>query len=163
MLLFGPVYVVFIHSFYSVQSGKQREMTRLSLLFALAFAVLSCIHYFVQLSAVRLNIASDQTNGLELYLQANPYSIMTAIDMLGWTLFFGLSSLFIFPVFEGSKLNLMLRYAFFINGISCLLGAVGYIFQIDLLTFVCVNLLLGGAVLTISISSIVWFKRKLAK
>lgn len=163
MLLFGPVYVIFIHSFYSVQSGKQREMARLSLLFALAFAVLSCIHYFVQLSVVLINIASGETNGLELYLQANPYSIMTAIDMLGWTLFLGLSSLFMFPVFSGSKLDKTLRYAFLINGISCLLGAVGYIFQIDLLTFLCVNLFLGGEVLTFSIGSSVWFKRKLAE
>ena len=160
MLLFGPVYVVFIHSFYIVSEGNKRDRARLSLLFALAFAILSSIHYFVQLSVVRINIRNGQTFGLELYLQANPYSIMTAIDMLGWTLFLGLSSLFIFSFFERSKLERTIRYAFLINGISCLLGGVGYLLQIDLLTFLCVNLFLGVAVITMSIASFFWFRRR---
>ena len=159
MFLFGPFYVIFIHSFYALSEGETKNSTRLSLLFALAFALLSCIHYFVQLSAVRMNIMKGQTNGLELYLQANPYSIMTAVNMLGWTVFLGLSSLFMVPFFR--KNNKILRITFMVNGISCLLGAVGYLFEIDILTFLTVNLMLGGAVLTQSVISIFWFKRKM--
>jgi len=153
MFLFAPIYLLLINSFYDYATEKKKPLARLSLLFATAFTITSCIHYFVQLSVVRLNIEQGYTNGLEHFVQANPLSIMTAIDMLGWTFFFGLSSLFIFPIFTGDKLNRVIRYSFVVNGIFCMLAAIGYLFQIDVLTFLCVNLGLGGAVVVIAISS----------
>ena len=159
MLLFGPIYVVFINSFYDYASDEKKVLVRLSLLFGIAFAVLSSLHYFVQLTSVRLNIEHGQFAGLEHFVQANPNSIMTSIDMLGWTLFLGLSSLFIFPIFTGDRLNKIIRYAFIANGFSCILAGIGYVFQIDLITFLFVNLGVGGAVLTLTIASIKLFKR----
>jgi hypothetical protein len=159
MLFLGPLYVLFINSFYDYAPDNKKALVRISLLFGTAFAILSSLHYFVQLSAVRLNTIHGQINGLEHFVQANPYSIMTSIDMLGWTLFLGLSSLFIFPIFTGDTLNKILRYAFIINGLSCMLAGIGYIFQIDVLTFLFINLGVGGAIMTIGIVSIKLFKR----
>ena len=159
MLLFGPLYVLFINSFYEYATENKKILVRISLLFATAFAILSSLHYFVQLSAVRLNIMHGHTNGLEHFVQANPNSIMTSIDMLGWTLFLGLSSFFIFPVFEGDRLNRIIRCAFIFNGLSCILTGIGYVFQIDLLTFIFVNLGIGGAILTVTIASGKLFRR----
>ena len=51
MLLFGPLYVLFISSFYDYGTKNQKTLVRISLLFGLAFAILSSLHYFVQLSA----------------------------------------------------------------------------------------------------------------
>lgn len=159
MLLFGPVYVILINSFYEYASTEKKVLIRASLLFAIAFALLSSLHYFVQLSAVRLNIAHGQLTGLENFVQANPNSIMTATDMLGWTLFFGFSSFFIAPIFSGKRLNLVIRYAFLANGFSCFLAGIGYVFQIDILTFLFINLGVGGAVSTLSIASIKFFRQ----
>ena len=103
MLLFGPLYVLLINSYYDY-AAENKKVVRISLLFGLAFAILSSIHYFEQLTAVRINIGSGQINGLEHFVQANPYSVMSSINMLGWTVFLGLSSFFIFPVFKGDRL-----------------------------------------------------------
>ena len=163
MLLFGPLYVLFINSFYEYATDNKKVLVRISLLFATAFAILSSLHYFVQLSAVRLNIMHGQTNGLEHFIQANPNSIMTSIDMLGWTLFLGLSSFFISPVFKGDRLNTVIRYAFIFNGISCVLAGIGFVFQIDILTFIFINMGVGGAIFTITIASGKLFKHLISE
>lgn len=161
MLIFGPAWVVFIVSFYDHTPEDKKMLIRLALLFGLAFAILSSINYFVQLSAVRLNILYDKTAGLEHFVQANPNSIMTAITMLGWTLFLGLSSLFILPIFnKGERLSRIIRIAFLVNGISALLAGIGYVFQIDAITFLFINLGVGGSVMTLSIASVLWYRKK---
>ncbi len=158
MLLFGPLYVIFINCFYDYAPDNKKVLVRISILFGTAFAILSSLHYFVQLSSVRLNILHGQTNGLEHFVHANPNSIMTSIDMLGWTLFFGLSSLFIFPIFTGDKLNRIIRYAFIANGLFGLLAGIGYVLQIGFLT-IFIDVGVGGAFMTVTIASIKLFKR----
>lgn len=159
LILFGPCYVLLISSFYDFTGEHKKTLVRISLIFALAFAILSSLHYFVQLTSVRMSIDQGSTGGLEHFVQANPYSVMTSADMLGWTLFLGLSSLFVAPVFTGSGLQKLLRYAFLLNGLSCFLAGIGYLFRIDLMTFVFINLCVGGALLVISISSIRLFRQ----
>lgn len=157
MLVFGPLFVVLINSYYEFVPNEKKFLIRLSLLFALGFAILSSMHYFVQLSSVRLNLLEGNINGMELFVQANPNSIMTSIDMLGWTLFLGMSSFAIFSVFGNDQR--IIRFAFLANGISCMLAGVGYVFQIDLLTFLFANLGVGGALLVVMIYSARLFRR----
>lgn len=159
MLAFGPLFVVLINSYYEYAPREKRFLVRLSLLFALGFALLSCMHYFVQLSAVRLNLLEGTVNGLELFVQANPHSIMTSIDMLGWTVFLGATSFSVFSVFGKGKGERMIRLAFLANGIFCILAGVGYLFQIDVLTFLFANLGVGGALITAMFYSARLFRR----
>lgn len=157
MLLTGPAWLLIIHGYYEISPASGKAPGRISLLFALGFAILSSLHYFVQLGAVRLNLAAGIREGMEHFLQANPLSVMTSIDMLGWTMFLGISSLFILPLFSGRDSRRFLKYAFLVNGISCLLAGIGYMFQLDLLTFVCINLLTGGAMVVIAAGSLKLF------
>jgi len=157
MLLTGPAWLLIIHGYYEISPVSVKALCRISLLFAMGFAILSSLHYFVQLGAVRLNLAADRWDHMEPFIQANPLSVMTSVDMLGWTLFLGISSLFMVPFFTGRDSGKFLKYAFLLNGISCLLAAIGYLFQIDLLTFVCINLLTGGAMVVIAAGSLKLF------
>ena len=157
MLLCGPVYLILINSFYEYASKQNKVLVRLSMLFGLAFAITSGINYFVQLSAVRHTIEKGNFDGLEYFIQANPDSIMTSTAMLGWTLFLALSSFFIVPAFRSGGLEKVLRIAFLTNGISCFLAGIGYILHIDVLTFLCINVGVGGSMITISISSVKLF------
>ncbi len=163
MLLVGPAYVIFISSFYDFVPDNKKVLIRISLLFGIAFAVLSSLHYFVQLSFVRLSIEKGDLEGLEHFIQANPISIMNSIDMAGWTLFLGLSSAFIFPVFKGDRLNRIIRYSFIFNGFSCLFAGLGFLLQIDVLTFLFVNIGIGGALMTISVASAKLFGKLIRK
>jgi hypothetical protein len=159
MLLFAPLYVVLINSIHELAPQEKKVSTRLGLSFGLLFAVLVGGFYFVQLSAVRLSVARVQFAGLEQIVQANPYSALSALNMLGWTLFFGLSSLFVAPAFSGSKLAKGLRWLFVINGVMCLLGGVSYALEITTLVFFTINFGMGGAVTILTIALCFYFKR----
>ena len=159
MWLFGPLFLLLIYSFYNYIVPEKKDFLRIGLLFGLAFTILSSIHYFIQISSVRLLINHSETEGLSHLLQANPISVISAINMLGWTFFLGLCSLFIAPAFQSKGKHLLLKIAFTFNGISCLIGSVSYLFQIDIVTFICMNLCLGGAILVISITSFFIFKK----
>lgn len=161
MLLFGPLYVLMIYGYYHICKEEKKDLVRISLLFAIAFAILSSINYFIQLTVVRLNIETGQVQGLEHFIQANPFSVMTAITMLGWSMFLGLSSFFIFPVFKGNRINSVLRYSFLFNGISCFLAGIGFALKIDIMTFFFANIGTGGAILSASVCSYIIFRREL--
>ncbi len=159
MLLFAPLYVVLINGLHELAPAEKKVTTRLGLLFGLLFAALVGGFYFVQLSAVRLSVVHDQFGGLEQIVQANPYGMLSALNMLGWTLFLGLSSLFVAPAFSGSRLANIIRWLFVINGVMCLLGGIGYALEITTLVFFTINFGMGGVVTILTIALGVWFKR----
>jgi hypothetical protein len=159
MLLFSLLFVVLLASLEDYARAEEKILARISRSFALGLAVLAGSFYFVQISAVRINFQHGDLAGLEQVIQANPYSAFAALNMMGWTFFFGLSSLFVAPIFHGGGLARMIRWAFLVNGISCLLGAVGYIFEIVALIFLTINLIMGGAILVVSVGLAVLFRR----
>ena len=161
MLAFGLSYLVLLAGVYEAAPADRKPLARLSLVFAIPFAGLTGTHYFVQVSVVRLALASGQLAGLEQLVQANPYSAMAAANMLGWTLFFGLSTLFAAAVFSGGRLKRVISLALLVNAIGCLAGGVGYVFAIVPLVFVTMNLVMGGAVTVAAIGLWVLFGRLL--
>lgn len=159
MLIFAVLFVLVLNSIHDQAPANRKILTRSSLCFGLAFAVLTGAHYFTQISAVRLNVLTNQLVGLEQVIQANPYSAFSAMNMAGWTLFLGLSSLLVAPVFSGRGLARVLRIAFFLNGIFCLAGGVGYVLGLVVLVFVAINLGMGAAITVIPIALALWFRR----
>lgn len=160
MLCFGSLYLLLLHSIYEYAPHEKKILIRIALSFGVIFAALTGIHYFVQITTVRWQISQGQLAGIEQFLQAKPDSVIAAVNMLGWTLFFGLSSLFVAPVFAGSKLACAIRRLFLANGIFCLLGGVAYVFKIVLLVFVTINLGMGGAITTLTILLCFFFRRE---
>ena len=153
-----PLFVLLVNSVHDNTSDEKRTLTRASLCFSLIFATLSSIHYFVQFTVVRLGMLHGHTEGLEQYIQLNPDSVIVAINMLGWTVFFGLSSLFMVSIFSSGKLEKVIKFSFLVNGIICILGAIGYVFEIAILNILFFYVM-GAAVMVIAISSSIWFKR----
>ncbi|MEJ2306181.1 MAG: hypothetical protein P8Y30_01320, partial [candidate division WOR-3 bacterium] len=117
------------------------------------------INYFVQISSVRLSIAKGQIAGLEQFIQSIPISGIAGINMVGWTLFFSLASLFIAPIFRGSRLNKVIKYSLITNGIVCLLGGIGYVLDNIALIFLTINLGMGAATMTATIALFIFFRR----
>jgi len=159
MLIFGVLYVVALNSIHEIVPADKKILTRNSLGFGLIFAALIGVNYFVQISAVRFNLQMGQFAGLEQVLQANPFSAMSAINMLGFTLFFGLSSLFVAPVFSGGRLEKVIRIAFLANGVFVLVGGVSYLFQWLVLLFLTINLGMGAAMMVATVALAIWFRR----
>ena len=161
MLAFAPTFVVLLTCLHEIALDDKRILMRLSVHFGLLFAGLTSLHYFVQVTAVRLSLQTNQLAGLEQIVQANPISAISAINMLGFTLFLGLSCLFAAFAFGNGKWERVLRYAFLLNSIFTLAGGVGYILQINLLIFFTLNFGLGGALLAVFVAAMKLFKRVL--
>jgi hypothetical protein len=159
MLLFAPAFLIMLHSINDYAPEDKKILGRIGISFATIFAACIGIHYFVQISSVRLSIARGQIAGLEQFIQVNPTSGIAGINLVGWTLFFSLSSFFIAPIFTGSRLNKVIKYAFISNGIICILGGIGYVFDNIILIFLTLNLGMGAATLTATIALFVFFKR----
>lgn len=161
MLAFAPTFVVLLNCLYDIAPDDKKILARLSVHFGLLFAGLVSIHYFVQVTAVRLSLQNNQLIGLEQVVQANPFSAVSAINMLGFTLFLSLASLFAACAFTDGKWERVLRLALLLNGIFTLAGGLGYILQINLLVFFCLNFGLGGALLAVFVASLKLFQRQL--
>lgn len=159
MLCFGAAYIVLLNAIYEVADTEQKLPARISLCFGVLFAILTGAHYFVQISTVRLSLADGNLAGLEQVVQANPYSAFAALNMLGWSLGLGLSSLFAAQLFRGSRLARVIRVTFVLNGICCLLGGIGYVLENVVLVFLAINFGMGGAVTVVMIALCVWFRR----
>jgi uncharacterized Tic20 family protein len=122
LLLFGPSFVVLLNCVHEQVRGERRVLTRIALGFGLLFAGAIGMRYSTQTSAVRINLLAGRTEGLEHFVRANPYSILSASNMLGWTVFLGLSSLFVAPVFSNGRLERVIWWAFALTGLFCLGG-----------------------------------------
>jgi len=159
MLLFCPLYVLIVNSIYEYAKPEQKTLARAALAFAIIFATLTSLHYFVQVTAVRWSVERGQLEGILQFLQSKPDSVSAAINMLGWTLFFGLSSLLIAPVFSGDKLSKAIRILLIVNGIFCLLAGIGYGLDWTVLVFLTINLGMGGTVLAFTVLLCFFFRR----
>jgi len=159
MLIFGPLFVVLLSALHEYARDEQKILTRISTAFGLAFAVLVGINYFVQLSIVRQSVLHGQLTGLEQVLQANPMSAMTGLNMLGWSLFLGLASLFAAPIFAGGRLEKAIKVALIINGLCCLLGGLSYLYEFSLGVFLFITFGMGGAVTAAALLMGVLFRR----
>ncbi len=159
MLIFGPLFVVLLSALHEHARDAQKILTRISTGFGLAFAILIGINYFVQLSVVRQSVLHGQLTGLEQVLQANPMSAMTGLNMLGWSLFLGLASLFAAPIFTGGRLEKSIKAALIINGLCCLLGGLSYIYEFSLGVFLFITFGMGGAVTVATLLMGVLFRR----
>ena len=159
MLAFGPLFLILLNSIHDYAAQEKKVLSRLAIYFGIIFAALISVNYFVQLSVVRQNLLHGRPEGLEQFVQANPASFITAVNMLGWALFFGLSCLFLVPVFSGGRLEKIISIAFLANGIFMILGGISYVFEIVVLVFLFMNFGMGGAVMVAAISLAILFRR----
>jgi energy-converting hydrogenase Eha subunit C len=159
MLVFAPAFLILLHSINDYASENKKILSRISVSFGTMFAACMGIHYFIQISSVRLSIANGQIAGLEQFIQSNPTSGIAGINLVGWTLFFSLACFFIAPIFTGSRLNKVIKYALISNGIICVLGGIGYVFDNIILIFLTLNLGMGAATLTATIALLMFFRR----
>jgi len=154
MIIFSLAYMILAIFFYEFTITDRKILAKIGITFSIMFALVSSVHYFVQISSVRFAITENEYSGLEHFLQSNPSSFLSSVNMLGWTIFLGLSTLFMYLGLIHRSETKGIRLGLLINSISCIFGGIGYLFQIDLLTFVFINLGVGLAFFIITISSI---------
>lgn len=160
-LVFGLSYLAILNCIGEIANSKKKILSKVSVSFGIIFITLIGINYFIQITAVQFNIQARITDGLSNWIMFNPNSISLSIAMLGWTIMFGLSSLFAVPIFEGKGISRTIRVLFILNGVFCLLGGFGFLIQNIALVNLTINMGMGGVmtILTIVLSRYFWKKR----
>lgn len=87
----------------------------------------TCSVHFVILTTSRQAAFAGQP-WLPLFLEFKWPSVVYALDILGWDVFFPLSMLFAAPVFSGSPLALWIRWLMIVSGALALAGLSGVVF-----------------------------------
>ncbi len=128
--LSAPIYVVMLCCIHEITPVHKKILTRLAICFGIIFAALSSINYFVQFTSVRINVLQGRLEGLEPFVQWNPTSALYFVNLLGWTLFLGLSTLFVAQAFARDRQGNTIRWLFMLNGIVCILGAIAAVFEV---------------------------------
>lgn len=85
-LLLGPAFVVTMAALHQAAPEDRRVFTLSGLAFAVMYATLTGLVYFVQLTFVGPRIAAGDTAGIELLLFVPYQSFLFAVDLLGYSL-----------------------------------------------------------------------------
>lgn len=162
MIVFSFSFTIQLECLRELVCEKNRFFMRVAVHFAIAFSVLISINYFVQISAVRLQIVSNQAGDISQFVQANPNSFISAVNLLGWTLFLGMACLFASMAMGKTTVERVLKYSFLGNAFMMLTCSITYIFSCIVIQALFMFLGLGLAILVESAAMCVYYKRTAA-
>ena len=94
------LYVVLVASINAYAAQHKKIYGQIGLSFALIAAGVLLSDYFVQFSVVPVSLMNEQTEGIALLTQYNPYGVFIVLEELGYLLV-SLSFVFLAPVFAG--------------------------------------------------------------
>ena len=124
ILVLAPLMVMLAAATYFYASERSKVFGLLSLVFMSLLAVLTCSVHFIILTVSR-NTAVAAFDSTLLFLAFKWPSIVYALDILAWDVFFGLSAVFAACVFEGSRLTSWVRVLLMVSGALAFAGLSG--------------------------------------
>lgn len=157
MIVFSLSFMTMAFVYHEFVDNSRKLLSRIAVAFAVMFAVLSGMHYFVQISSVRFALADGQTEGLQHFLQAYPRSFSSSVNMFAWTVLLGTSSLMLYLALKPGSLNKGIKTGLLFNAVSCIMAGIGFLTQTDIITFFFINIGVGGAFIIVTIASVRYF------
>ena len=130
--LLASSFLVVMACIHCYASDERKVFSLVGLSFAIVYATLISVNYFIQLTFVR-----QSSFNVEVFAMDNPQSMMWVIEVLGY-FFMGLATLFAAPVFESGRIESIIKGLFAANGILGILTPIGYAFGLPM------EILLGG-------------------
>ena len=116
-MLLAPMFVVLVVCLYQYAAPGRKLYGLIALAFALMYAAMISIDYFVQLSVIQPSLLKGETEGLALFTQYNPHGIFIALEDLAYLMLSG-AFFFLGWVFEGNnRLEGTLRWLLRVSGI----------------------------------------------
>jgi hypothetical protein len=154
--LLAPVFVVLMACIHHYAPYERKIYSLIGLAFAVIYAALITSDYFLLWTVILPSTINGETAGLSLLSMYNPHGIFVAMESLAYIMM-GISLLVIAPVFQGGKIEKILKWIFisgFILAIASLIGIIlaGYdivIFEIAVIAIYCPVLIVSGALLSI--------------
>ncbi len=103
-------------SVHQLASPERRVWSHSAVAFATAYAVLTGLVYFVQLTLVLPRLVRGQTEGIDAFLFVPFDSFLYSVDILGYS-FMSVATLFAAKVFPGPGLERLVRLFLTANGL----------------------------------------------
>jgi hypothetical protein len=110
-ILLAVIFVVLMGSIHAYAPEPKQIYSRLGASFALAYAVVILVDYFVQLTVVLPSLQAGETAGLSLFTQYDPHGLFIALESLGYALL-TFALLLAAPVFTGGRAERAIRWLF---------------------------------------------------
>lgn len=158
MIVFSVSFVIQLECLRETVCEAKQFLARIAAHFALGFSVLTGVNYFVQISAVRLQLAAGQVEGIGQFVQSNPNSFISAVNLLGWTVFFGIACVLASLAMGKGRGERVAKYALMADGVMMLVSSVAYIFGYTVLQALFMFAGLGAATMVGSAAMCVWFR-----
>ena len=126
IIIMMPAMVALMVAVHAWAPTHAKTLSLTSVVFMGLLAGLTCSVHFVILALSRQPEFTEQS-WLPLFLSFNWPSVVYALDILGWDIFFPLSMLFAAPVFGGSRLTAWIRVLMIASGVLALAGLSGVV------------------------------------
>lgn len=155
-LLLAPIFVGLMAAIHSHAAELNKTFSRIALSFAVIYAVVIIVNYFVQLTVVVPSLQSGESQDLSLFTQYNPHGFFIALEVLAY-LMMSASLLAAAPAFAGGKIELAIRWLFTLCFILAAAAFAGFwlvkhdlvAVEVTVLIINWVALIAGGALLSI--------------
>ncbi len=148
MLLFCFAFALLAEVVCAAAPESRRVPARAGATLAWLFALASGGNYFVQLTVARWGAEAGGVV-LEQIVMANPHSLLSAVNMLGWTVLLGSSCLLLAVSLEGCE-NRAARVSLLACAANSLVAALGFLLDNAAVLAVTMYPLLGGTMLVVS-------------
>ena len=154
--LLAALFVVLMACIHGYVAEDRKIFSRIGLSFAILYAAVILVDYFIQLAVVVPSLQAGENAGLSLFTQYNPHGIFIVFEALGYLLLIT-ALLFLAPVFAGGREERVIRWSF-VLGFALALSAfvalplVGYdivAFEVTVLMIDWVVLILSGVLLAL--------------
>jgi hypothetical protein len=151
-------YVILMVSTAASAKNDKKIFGQIGVAFAVITAVILLSDYFIQFSVIPASLINNQTEGLTLLTQYNPYGIFIALEELGYFIM-SLSFLFVAPIFGKGRLESVIKWVFTLAFPLTVLSFIAITFQRGIergdffeIVVICITwlaLLVNGALLSI--------------
>jgi hypothetical protein len=127
IMVMMPALVGLMVAVHAFAPTRMKALTLTAVVFMSLLAGLTLSIHFVILTVSREPAFAGQ-QWLPLVLEFEWPSVVYALDILAWDVFFALSMLFAAPVFQGSRLGAWIRWLMVTSGVLALAGLSGVAF-----------------------------------
>ena len=149
-ILLAPTFVVLMACIHAHAGEQERTYSRIGLSFALVYAVVILVDYYLQLTVVAPSLQAGETEGLSLFTQYNPHGLFIALETLGYSMM-TVALLFAAPVFAGGRAERAIRGLFVLSFVLAVAAFAGLaVLGHDLVAFEVTVLMINWVVLAAS-------------
>ena len=125
--LTAPALLVLFAAIQHASPPEKSILGTLGLTFTGLFAVCVSINRFTQLTVIRLSPAGPASQDLARFLPYSTSSVLFALEILGWGFFLSMATLFVAPLFGGSRRQDAIRWLLILFALFSLMSVIGFV------------------------------------